>query len=590
MVEWLMLDPTARRGIVVLARRQVSLVNSATIAVAPRSDRFLRFSRPGVAPVTVSASELLREKPWTIPDPVPGGELFARIAPAPILPSRFLLTGPLAETLEADGELLIRRGLRPGHYEVTPIYEGNVPGRRRAVPIQDGRSTPFYVMPEEVGAATISFGPTVCDGTTVVDVTRHGESKALGGTTSTTERVASISRADIFNCLQRVAGLTPGSYEITSRSTHGVLASGRVSVRSQETSMVELAAATSVRVSGTVELNGRPIEGLSVAFEDMTSALKRVTTVTGADGAYEAVLPGPGSFLVVFRNANGQVMVGSEQELQVVEKLVTANWSLRSASVQIRLTGWNGERLVAIVARPTVMTKPGYVGAQVVLRPGDSQPVAMEGLGVGDYIIEARERGATGEPDRVAGARVTLAENSGTPVVTLNLRGDYGQLTVLLPDGSPSTNATVLVNDSAVMQPVEPGRYYMRNLSPGTQITVLAPGYAPVCRVIANVSSDESITLDLGATARIRFVGRTDISRPVGRFMASGSDCPVSFARLEFQTINIDGDGSAEFAVPNMPQGNRLTFIATPFGDRRQWQTVAWDQDRVVVFHLPPNR
>ena len=126
-IAWL--SGSGRPDMPILATRQRMVEQFISMPVARSFDRFVRFSRPGFAPVTVAAADLIGAAGWVLPDPLPGGELFVRVQSALVSPQAYRLSGPIATVLQPKDGVVVARGLPAGLYQLTPVYAGGKPGR-----------------------------------------------------------------------------------------------------------------------------------------------------------------------------------------------------------------------------------------------------------------------------------------------------------------------------------------------------------------------------------------------------------------------------------------------------------------------------
>jgi hypothetical protein len=547
-------------GVRPVALRLLDPAASFTVLVADDDDRFVRFSREGASPVTVPSRDLLASAGWPLPEVVPGGELFVRIEPAPILPVRYELEGPQAMRLEPSRNLLAVRGLPVGNYQLTPVFVGGVKGHVRRFPILDGKSTPFYIVRAAVGAARLSGDEALCASATTLSVTSVSAGKAPVGSVTTRTDVVTLTLDD--SCEQVVAGLSPGDYEVGYSGVRGHLASRGYSVVQDQVTAV-LTTLPRTRAAGRLLLNGDPDPALSITYTPSFGGRGReaVTAHSDPSGNYEALLPDPGEYAVSFKK-DGADLVGCDRTARVARGDNALDYAIDVASLRLDVRGWDRTSPLDVTVRQVEQSQPGMMGTGKRVGVGDELPVDFTGLAPGRYRIEVRQHMA-GAADRTGGKHFEIASSSSRLRLDVDLGLSERSVSVVDKAGNPVAGAIVRADGGEALAESSPGRYSLVNIAPGESVTVFAPGYAGTCR-FAPESSDLVVTPEEGVEVRVQFLTRRPLDRPVGRLLLSGAECPVPFSQFDYARSG-SAEGMVEFLVRGFPIGGVATLLVLPF-------------------------
>jgi len=292
-IEWLdMTNDGARR----LAWRSAVVERSVSVPVASIADRFVRFSRPGASPLTVSTAALSGAGRWTMPDPQAGGELFVRVASAAILPDAFRLTGPWSGEISRTGGSVAVPGLLPGVYAVRPVYQGGLEGQTRAFTIDAERSTFVFLAPEPVAQASIKADAASCADATALKLNRLRAT--VGSDGSTVQEI--VRTTEVTDCRWTVAGLPKGEYEALLETVSGSGGRQAFAVEPQQIVQVSLER-PSVSVSGRVTYNDQPVTDATVDFMRPGGG-DHAQATTDSAGAYAVTLSSAGDYYVAMHD------------------------------------------------------------------------------------------------------------------------------------------------------------------------------------------------------------------------------------------------------------------------------------------------
>jgi hypothetical protein len=454
------------------------------------------------------------------------------------------------------------------------------------VPIEDAKSTVSTIRAEPVGAITVAADEGICSTATALSVVRR-RSPSQGTFGATT--VASINLEG--RCAQLIAGLTAGDYDVSYTSANGLIATQRVGIVPQRISSITMTAAA-VRVFGTVTLNGKPVHDLRVTFspKGVVPFAPETTAQTDASGWYETRLPGPGAFGVVFKLGRFPLL-GNDRQVQVVEGDNQRDWVMRGGLVKINLSGWDASSsgpLSLGLFRLTTTKEGGMVRTGFGISPYEL-PVVLEGIGFGEYRIEARQR-MSPRPDKLAGGLVTLDGDHMQASIDLDLKERHTVLRVVDAFGSPITGAILADNGSTAgldKKEIGPGTFLVDNAVPATRVTVSASGFVPVCRTLPD-DPEVEIVLDTGVPIQVRFVGTGNLPYPPGRLRWDGSDCSTPLRSLEYRKLGVQADGNVAFLLTNFPRANNVLFAETSFAT--EWQKVRISPDGVVQLAVSSSR
>ncbi len=563
-------------GVRLVAARTIKPGDPVTLLVADDEDRFVRFSREGASPVTVPSRDLPAPGGWRLPGAVPGGELFVRIEPAPILPVRYQLEGPRAMRLEPSRSMLAVRGLPAGDYQLTPVFAGGVAGRVRRFPIIDGRSTPFYIARAAVGAARLSGDDALCASATRLAVTGVSAGKAPVGRTTTRSDVVSVTLDDSSD--QTVGGLAPGIYEVAYAGGQGHLASNEFSVVQDQVTPV-LTTLPTTRVAGQVLLNADPGAGVSVTFTPSSVRAGRGPTTANADpgGMYEALVAGSGDYVVSFKK-DGADLVGCDRMVRLVRGDNALDFPLEVASLQLDVRGWDRASPLDVRVLQVAQSQPGMMGMGKRVNVGDELPLLVTGLARGRYRVEARQHVA-GAADKVGATRFETAGSTTRVRVTIDLAAYERNVSVVDRIGNPITGATVTAEGTPVAES-SPGRYSLADAAPGAHVTVFAAGYTGTCRIVPQ-GADLVVTLEEGTEVRIQFLTRRPLDRPPGRLLLPGAECPVSFSQFGYVRAT-SAAGMVEFLVRGFPTSGEATLLVGPFDQPGQGVPIRVGRDGIA--------
>lgn len=567
-VEWLKLASDGAWS--TLATRQMTIVRGLTLRVSTGPQRFVRFSRSGYSPVTVGAEDLAAASGWTLPDPKPGGELLTQVEPGIVLPEVYRLAGPRTGEIRVDDRVLIRSGLPAGRYTMTPVYSGGIAGAGRAVTIADGQSTLVFSPAEAVGALRISAEGPVC---------AHANELALVHRTRNAAMLVARFGTE-GGCSRSVGGLRPGQYEVSLMSSGSHVTTGRVNVGAQTLSTVHLEAAP-VRLYGRVTVNDEISNEITMDFLRGSSALAPRTTIkVRPNGWYDAPLPAPGTFDVVF-SLHGKRLLGQDETIEVPDGETRRDWNLMAGTLEVRFQGWDYSPRLMVTLNRLDMKEGGLASSMVTVTP-DDLPFEWQGLALGRYAVEARQRIPFAR-DKLAGAVVTLDSAHRDRSVVLNLTERRVVASVVDASGAPVSGAFVRTDlRSPTALEIGPGQYELENLLPGTEVLVSAPGFATGCWRVRE-ESEMTVVLRRGTPALVALSEHQPRSSSLpGRLMSEGWDCPVPLMAFQIREVVRSEPGRRLYRIADFPTSPQTYFGIGSASDPGRWQKVAIGPDGVI--------
>lgn len=303
--------------------------------------RYVRFSYEGVSPHTYSTVELGALNRLRLPDALPGGELLLLVPPATVRPVALEIEGPRVQTVHPGGAQYVSlAGLPEGGYRVVPVYEGGIKGRARTYDVQTARSSIAAMPIEAVGTADIVAEAAVCAGATEVLVDMV---VPAAGASRTPPPRARVLRSDEPHCELIVAGLPPGTFQVSYRTSRTGTGRTTFEIAPQAVSRV-LVRGPSVTVTGRVTLNGDPIADATLVFlflgsADLPSGSRSETRSDGA-GFYSVTLESAGRYQTSFLPRESGFFSANEQAT-FVDGANTFDISLTGGTITVGLEGWD---------------------------------------------------------------------------------------------------------------------------------------------------------------------------------------------------------------------------------------------------------
>ncbi len=549
--EWLSLNQ--RGELVTVATRTAEAKGSIRVQVARRVDRLLRFSRPGVSPVTVPVGSVFSREAWRLPDPRPGGELVAIVQPAAVLPISYRFAGAsILEIHRGEDQIVARQGVPPGEYYVSPIYEGGLIGERVSTAVDTAKSTVLFLRWESVGSARIRADPAECAAATEFVVVHVNRSDSRSGGTIRTELVRTNQ---VSLCQWNFAGLRSGTYEALLLTAQGSGGSQEFSIDPQQLVEVVLPRPT-VMVSGRVLYAGEPASGKSLRFVGARGEGEAHVT-TDSMGTYQVTLDRAGDYTVTLSSES----LVQARRVKLTSGVNNVDWEIeRGAVLAATVTGLVGEEATDVQVRG--LNASGFWSIKPLSSDGK---VRWEGLPYGSYEISARQGRYASQLERVV-----LSANHPSRLVELILKENSS--TLLLRDviGQPVRGAKFPL---LLSQPPElaPGIYSLEGLVPGSKLRIRPPGnLVPICRTIPRDGTLD-VTLGHGRAVTLQFpVSEMDhIDSDSARLTAtSGSDCPIPLTDFVIKKLPTAPGEPSRFLVQNFPSDDG-PVLETPHGRQK---------------------
>lgn len=549
-VEWLI----ARSGrLDVVASRTLT---GSTILVGAAGDRAVRFRRQDAGPLTVPETEL-GSGLYRLPMPQGGGELLVTSTRSVVKPAAYRIASAIRSTDVAATPRLFEslQGLPAGRYLISPIYAGGLVGKAVAADVAIGESTFADLPPDAAGAVHVEVGSEACARAIAVRL-----EKVTAGTNGTTLR-RQVSEWSSAGCTQDVGGLPPGKYEASLVDGTGTFASARAEVRNQQTTDVQIAV-DEVAVSGVITVMGKPAGGVALQFQENSTTYPPPAAVqsTPSDSAgnFRAELVHAGTYSVTAIRS-GVPLLGLAKAVHADPGSNHLDWDLPGGAVEITLDNWDRSSPVDLDLSRTrgVGEKSAFEG-ETRLQESTRLPLDIQGLPTGSYSIRARQRTGSGHR-RVSGKEdFEISDRRAKAVVHLSL-SDYDALVLLRdPTGLPVSGAQVTDGYRSVTED-SPGEYRLGgDAGPGTFLEIRAPNLAQVCRKAPD-SGTLQVDLEPALSLQILYIGRSDLTGPVGQLQWQGSECPLKIVYMTTGTAVANRDTSTtSFLAVGLP--NRRSF------------------------------
>jgi hypothetical protein len=562
LVQWL--DGTEFPALKVVAEREVSPNLPVQIVVGSTRQRLVRFIQPRASPVTITAAELLKDSTLDLQDIRPGGELLGRIQDAPVLPD-FYRFGNLPRILASDDprgpSLQIRNSfvravsLPAGSHSIVPVYAGGMLGRPVPFVIGAGQSTAVDLRPERVGRVDIVADSATCLQAESLRIVR--KVVPLAGTIA---GATEVFRGNIGpDCRLSVAGLTPGDYDAVFGSAGGSLLRRAFIVAEQDITKLSVST-VEVNVRGRITNNDRPFTG-AVEFVAIKSGSTMRASTDGA-GAFDVTLADTGDFDVFLRSGRARV-IGQQRRTHFVPGDNSFDWSITGGEVRIQVTGWDRSVPLDLFLRRAAPISDGSTAESIRIRVEDELPLAITGLGLGEYTLEGRETARQRNRAKISrNVRFVLDDRNATAEVKLDLIDNTATMTVIDEAGLVVPDA-LAYSTTGMARSLGGGVLSLEDISPGAPVQVRASGLTPSC-VIPRVDGETVVRLERGRAVEVRLQGLPNSIVPVGSVTWSGVGCAVGMEDFEYGLL-APIEGVSRFLIRNFPSANNVVFtVALP--------------------------
>jgi hypothetical protein len=528
------------------------------------STRALRVRRPDAAPVSLFpvADATGKTAVMTLPSPIAGGELLIGFEAAVVRPISVSISQQAVEiaNVPTPDDRLAAATLRPGEYLMTPIYAGGMSGDPLRARVEAGDSA-FASLPRaEVGALAVRVSDDLC-----VEAPRAVVSSVERiATGSTSRQIAAVSVAE-QGCQFVLAGLRPGAYtvELTSSST-GLKVKEPLAITSQAVTAVSLSAPT-VRLFGRVTISKRPpASGTRVLLQpaNLSDPDQETRVALQFDGTFEARVRVPGPYLV--RLVSMPIAgIGATREVSLKEGYNELNWDVDGGTLKLGIKNWDRSSFVEVTLSRVKSPESGPTSQQAVsasevtsgIGVQDELPVTIEALELAEYVIKARQLIRGGIPRVSTPVTVSLTSARSTAEVELELFPYESVIRLVDGSGQPVTGAQVRTVEGPVRE-TEPGAFSIngKHGNPGTEVQIRAPGYTPMCKAAPPNGVSVTVNLRVGQPAVLRYLGRDDLSRPVGQILPPGSDCWVSLSEFVHSLVKVSPT-QVDVTIQNWPGG-----------------------------------
>lgn len=564
--EWLQVGPGATLR--TLATRSLTGPNPS-IVLASYPGRLIRLRVAGSAPVTVRPAPLVRSAVWGVPPLREGGELIAIAERAHVRPERYRVRGAHSLDPEAtDDGVLLATGLRPGRYDLTPVYEGGVAGRPVPFQIDIAESTVVPLASERLGQADITLDAAVCAETLEVRIDRLRDGAASpDGIRSSRSRVVSFPH--LGRCTHRVAGLPAGRYEARVGGGPSRLTVPTEFSIEEDTTTPVLVEASIVRLSGRVLLNGQPFSTpVSLVFhapsEPGRLGLVLATAPVEPDGTYSVSFAEPGRYRARVAASN-VVLLGHERTLELLEPHTVVDWDLEGGTLIVEIENWDRASNVEVQLRRTSPAEREVGNTWISVGQSDEVPIRVEGLGYDAYVVDGRQAHPDGDTRVAYPETVTLSAGRTSATVRLRLDANERVITVRDEFGAVIEGAEIAIGGNRTVPPLDPGVFRLtgNHLTMGSTFAVRATGFTSTCRQVAG-GSRLDVVLERGVPVAVDFLTDQALPDTPGRIVWPGAECAVSLRSFERKLI-ARGKGRMTYLFPHFPSAPVLNFFASAF-------------------------
>lgn len=532
-VEWIELSGSELRTI---ARRPFVVATVVSLSVGKSQTRLLRFLRHGASPLTLDAGSLRERAVASLPTAVSGGELIILNYPATVAAAAYRIDSGAIFALSNAHVMASLQGILSGKHELTPLYQGEMPGQPIGFEIRDGASTIVPVTPQQLGGLVISA------------MGQCGETLQLArwisdAHSSILEPVGEF--APLTDCMWSIGGLPPGRYRATlglgdQRGFVDVV----VAAQQVRKGTVD---ARQVEVTGRVLLNGEPYSTRRVRFQLVSEPFAGETT-TDANGEYRLELPKPGEY----RTLVGSGGFNSRALLHAGANVI--NLDITGGVIDVVVEG-------GVTTTNVEVKGNGFIATQQV-EPGTER--TWEGLRFGQYTISA-------QGDRIVSEarRVTLSSEEPHVSVRLHLTPNSSELTVTNEAGAVVGGVTfprLLTPPSEI----SPGRFALTAIPPGTELRVRPPkGFSPTCHVVrANETRQVSVLPARKVTFVFDGVQGYELGTDFGMVEGiEGAECGVPLRDFGV-LLTRRTDSAFVVEVENFPIGGLGMRVSTALGTR----------------------
>jgi hypothetical protein len=570
------LDISAEGRVSVVETRTLPAAERVSVPVAVSPRRLVRFSRPGMSPVTVPSAELHAPEPWRLPPPARGGEVIVQRSSAAIVPQsyRLFVNGTESTHQHGRGEFMTLRSMPAGAYQLTPVYSGGVAARVQKLRVEDGQSTFVFVPKEDVGGATVRLHPAVCSEAARVLVTHLSIETVKspdGGQTTRTMTSDAARIQPVPECEPVVGGLKPGEYELVldKRQTDAQVRR-RFEVRADVLTDVIIEPA-GTKLAGKVTLNGRPLPQATVEFIPKGSSKPTAQGATDERGNYLADFDKPGPYYVTLR-LRGVPVAGQQRLIEVPAGETTFDWAVTGGTVTVKIENViaGGGYIWLYVNQMDPPVVDGRSGFFHTIRSDDPElakgSLVFRGPTFASYEIRATQQPAQ-KGDRTRASRqlkFAISERDPDVTVTLPLEDNFGQIALTDPAGAAITGASIY-SSGAMARQVEPGIYSMDGVPVDLPLQIRAKGFTPLCRLAPDTPT--TIVLDAGRTVEVQFPGLDGMEpSPWGWLQWPGSDCRIALDGFPFTKLPTGADGVPRFAVSNFPHAQNVSHFLSEQG------------------------
>lgn len=511
-----------------------------------RKDRMIRFRRGGDSPVTVPIRASDKVVELDVPVFRPGAELVARLPTGrQVAPVAYLLerNGVRRELEPSASGWLLAPALPAGEVRILPKYEGGMLGHPIATALFEGETTellPLQIAP--VAALQYAISPELCPAMEPVPILRLA--RLTGNERSSSSSVIWQAPAGESGCQRTVAGLEPGSYELSLISADGQgLSRTESNLTADEigTAWLEPAAA---RLTGRVSTAAGEV--LPDVWIRLAAQAMEFASRTDASGEYALEAP-PGQY---------GLSVGSSRYVSVYSAPIRLRAGSQTHDVQIE-GGVLEVQLVtedhSAIEEPILIEvrREGQPPMSGPILPSELDEIRFIGLEPGAYSVAATGRSgwSTNQPEHVE-----ISEDDPFASVELVLRKRAYEVHVVDTSSRPVVGAQVVIGN-AHAEEISPGVYRPGLFQAGSTIRVIPLlGLAPTC-LVAGAEKTREVVLEEATYSA--WVPWPDPSPPGYAIVTGipGSECglglPLSRARMHPGWVEIIGlpAGELSFAL-----------------------------------------
>lgn len=523
-----------------------------TVLFLSRTERLMRFKRPGAAPLSVLLPASSSDAELSLPEAEAGGELLLlNVVPTVGEVTDLDISGQGAMRVKLDSTSRAARArLFAGEFEGRLVFSSGLRSEPRTFRIETGLTTELLRETFKPRSELVLAGDPELSNYQPTSLTLY----RVTSTNGSSERTL-IWKTDRTppSLLWRIDGLEAGTYEAQLSNDAAPLASTAVELGESQSAQARLAA-PSVQIEGSVVIGSAPAPaGTKIHFE---VDKQRFEAITDERGGYRVRAGKPGKYTA--RIESGKYLWTWTDSVSFVEGFNRFDWKIPGGSLRITLKREDGKSLDETVQLQCYAK--GFHSAGPIMPNEVGEPIVLLGL-----PFEAIKCSAETKSSLVSD-ELLVKLTPATPSIdsTLRLRSLAGKVDLRDALGNPLSGARVVVGNLTLDEdPPASGQYSLVRSVPGAGMLITAKGQLPMCRQLKE-SDFPLLRLSMVSSgtklATIRLTPQA--SRPPGLMHGvPGSECPIPLFAFE-PVLRSFGAKSTDILL-TLPEGN---FQYQPYG------------------------